>query len=908
MKIKYIAWKQVISSDVNRLIYGTQGNGLHNKGDQAIQNFNSLNENPGLWHGFTNGEKIPRKIEVEKYNREHGTHNPTTFNVELRNSVNSLCLWEDKNDSRNNPIKINHEIWDRKGEHSKRIIESWYLGYMRILEKILKKIVQRDGVNNNAQYLLDYVSSRLSMGIEIKTNVLKWIHETQDGFCELYLDTSFMMNSNIKDLIGFVEDYYYLVVKCEDNGIEFNMALMANSTSGSLHPKVRSYLKSNKFGGCNVDIDVSAVAASPDAQRFLDALYSRKNIILYGPPGTGKTHLLTELDKSFNAQVLFDDLDTEAPFRVTGDNGLTAKEWCTFHPNTSYESFVCGLEPVVISGNKLGFKSHIGPMLKLAKAAESGVKSLLIIDEINRANTDSVFGDTISIIDTLIDDVVTLPQPIKDDSGRTITDIKSSPNLFIVGTMNSLDKSTSQLSSQLKRRFCVVEMSPNVEVLRSHLEKNKTIKSALIDFACEIMQSLNAKITDYCGKEYTLGQGYFWGLVEATENHEKVLAEILKNKIMPHLRDVLPANSISAFFGSECVDVLYYSNEFGYEIADCSNISDSSILNSFSKVIGSDYEIATADDQNHATTLEEHENAIVQNILEQLKLYKNVILNGCSGTGKTYYLSKVLEKGVFQRSAKMHWHSSTEYADVIEGISATIKDNDIEYSVKPGAIRKMAEMPIDGESLMVIENINKSNAAENFGELITLLEPDKRDLQIRGYDGYITIPKSMHFLCTMTPSAETKKLDSALKRRFSIIEFSPDYRALSLKLKVVDHVPNIDLLSSFSSNDYKCLAIEILKALNSKLRKYVGIDAQIGQAAFWTLPDNCDKSALIHAIDDNILPYLEEFIADEDISHKLFGDSSPMLIHHSYGLELGRIADLAMEDQAEAFKGLLQDA
>ena len=47
MKIKYIAWKKVNSSDVNRLIYGTQGEGLHNTGDQAIQNFNTLNENPG---------------------------------------------------------------------------------------------------------------------------------------------------------------------------------------------------------------------------------------------------------------------------------------------------------------------------------------------------------------------------------------------------------------------------------------------------------------------------------------------------------------------------------------------------------------------------------------------------------------------------------------------------------------------------------------------------------------------------------------------------------------------------------------------------------------------------------------------------------------------------------------------
>ena len=124
MKIKYIAWKKVINSDVNRLIYATQGEGLHNKGDQAIQNFNTLNENPGLWSGFTDGEIIPRKKEVERDNKLNNTHFPTTFDIPLANSVNELKLWEDKNDTRHNPVKINHEIWDRSSGHEKTIIKS----------------------------------------------------------------------------------------------------------------------------------------------------------------------------------------------------------------------------------------------------------------------------------------------------------------------------------------------------------------------------------------------------------------------------------------------------------------------------------------------------------------------------------------------------------------------------------------------------------------------------------------------------------------------------------------------------------------------------------------------------------------------------------------------------------------
>lgn len=893
MKIKYIAWKQVISSDVNRLIYGTQGPGLHNKADQAIQNFNSLNENPGLWRGFTGNVPVLEK--------------PGT-NIVLRNSVNPLNIWYSNNAMRKNPIKINHEIWDRSGNHAKRIIETWYLGYMRILEKLLIKIVNRDGSTNNAKILLDFVSGRLSKTVDIRTNILKWIYDTQDGFCNMYLDTSFMEGAKIKDLVGFVEKYYYLVVKCEDNGETFNMALMAYADSPELHPSIRAYLSSNKYGGEDVDIDVSAVAASPDAQRFLDALYSRRNIILYGPPGTGKTHLLTELDRSFNAQVLFDDLDTEAPFRVTGSTGETAKEWCTFHPNYSYESFVYGLEPKVLPGNKLGFKPHIGPMLKLAKKAESGVKSLLIIDEINRANTDAVFGNAVAVIDPLMHDKVTLPQPIVDDEGTEIRDFQSSNNLYIVGTMNSLDKSTSPLSSELKRRFCIVEMSPNVEVLRSFLSRNATIDPAVSQFTCDCMEMINSKVREYCGKEYELGQGYFWGLVDAHSNHVAVLAEILRNKVIPHLRDVLSSDVISEFFGAENIDVLYSSNGYGFEIAECSTLSDIDILNAFARAIGSDFSIKDEEDTDVVLTLEEYENQKTTLIQKQLSLYKNVIITGCSGTGKSYYVSKILESGRYAATAKTHWHSSTEYADVIEGISATINGTDVNYSVQSGAVKKLADEPVEGKRLLVIENITKSNAAENFGELITLLEPDKRSLSISGYEGAITIPEDMEFLCTATPGMGGRKLDSALKRRFSIIELAPDYRALSLRLKAEESEIDCDNLFSLSENELKSLAIELLRTINGKIKDYIGSDAQIGQAAMWGLAEKCAVSDLISTVDDNMLPIIEDLCVDDEITRKIFGDDSPLLKQHNYGLEICRLADLASDDLIEAFRGMLQNA
>lgn len=909
MKIKYIAWKKVINSDVNRLIYATQGNGLHNRGDQAIQNFNTLNQNPGLWMGFTNGSVIPRKKEVEADNRANGTHNPTTYDITLANSVNPLRLWEDKNDARHNPVKINHEIWDRSSGHQKAIIESWYLGYMRLLSKLLHKLIERNGEEaSDANKLLVFVDNRLKQDVEIRANILKWIYDTQDGFASLCLDTSFMANRNIKDINGFIERNFYLVVKCEENGKEMNMALMANSDSEQLHPTIRNFLLSNEKGGEYVDIDVSLAASSPDSQRFLDALYNYKNIILYGPPGTGKTHMLTELMNSFNANVLFDDLDTEAPFRITGDSGASSVKWCTFHPNYSYESFVNGIVPEVI-GKELAFKPQVGPLLAQSIEAVNGTKALLVIDEINRAKADDVFGASIAVLDRGSREFVRFTHGF-EYRGNQIDGIQASDNMYIVGTMNSLDKSTAPLSAELKRRFIVIEIAPNVEVLRCHLQRNKSIDEELIEFCCSLMQALNEKIHEYCGKEFELGQGYFWSLVEAEEKHEDVMADIITNKIMPHLKDVLPLECLGEFFTNANLNVLFTSTDYGYDYADLSSLNGTMMINAFADIIGSSYRANIITNDSALTTCDDYEEYHYNIIKDKLLRYKNVIINGCSGTGKSYYINKFIKDEYFSDYEKMFWHGSTDYADVIEGISAQAKDGAVEYSVLPGIVRQLANRDADGPKLMVIEGINKSNAAENFGELITLLEPDKRSLKVEGADGYISIPEDMYFLCTLNPTVENQyKLDSAMKRRFVIVDLYPDYKLLSLHLGVNNETLNYSEcdLNQLSSDQVKKLAIEVLKKINESISQCVGTNYQVGHSVFWNLQEQCSIGDIIKILDLIIIPQIEEYCYDEDIAKRIFGKSSPVITIHPYGVEVHAFGSLTPDEVALAIREILAD-
>ncbi len=909
LKLKYIAWKKVILSEVNRLTYGIKGPGVSNKKDHAIQNFNIIHKNPGLWEGFTDGQMIPRKKVVERNNRANGTNLPTTFDIPLINSSNPLRLWEDDNEARKYPIKINHEIWDRSEEHAQSIIDIWYLGYMRILRNLLIKIIERDGEETNVATLLDYVNDRLESPTLTRDNLLSWIYETQDGFNEMTLDTSFLANSNLLDIKSFIENNFYIVAKCEDDGEEFNVAVMANVNSDNLHPMIKHLLSSKEKGGKYVDIDISRASYDIDLIRLQEILNQKKNVILYGPPGTGKTYLLGEIAKSFNNNSIFDDFNTEAPFSIAGTN-QNSVEWCTFHPNYSYESFVLGLEPIVLDG-KLGFKPYVGPFLRAAYTASKGNNSLIIVDEINRAKTDDVFGNTLAILENSQNYIekVKLNYSVEID-GEEIDTISWSNQLFVIGTMNSLDKSVSPLSYEIKRRFTIFELSPRVDILRKFLNQNTYIPEEVTNFCCELMVYINGRIRDYCGKEYEVGQGYFWSLTEAGEDFIDILADIISNKLIPHIRDIFPQDHYVELFGVSNLNKLFEPTEYGFEIKNLDSIGKAQLINYFAVACGSEYRCRQEEEEVIFDNFEYYENKKVDSIFNKLIKYTNVILSGCSGVGKTTIANKIANNYDFSAVEKMHWHSSTTYDEVIEGISATPVGESIEYSLKDGAVKSLAELDIEGNKLMIIENIDKGNAAENFGELITLLEPDKRKgSYVRGYNDYLTLPLNMFFLCTMNPiSFSSNHIDSALKRRFVIINLQPDYLLLQLWLDADNYMEegiDIDKILSLTERQLKTLSIHILKCINENIKISIGTDAQIGHAALWELKDNISLSEVISCFDENIISILEGLCDDEEVAKRILGLNSPLIKTYNHGIEILRFSDLSNEDLVIAFKEII---
>ena len=183
-----------------------------------------------------------------------------------------------------------------------------------------------------------------------------------------------------------------------------------------------------------------------DQERIGQLLQQRKYVVLQGPPGTGKTRLANNL------------LEEEY-----GNYGTTIQ----FHPNITYENFIGGLFPKSTSSELgLNFDVTKGHLLKAVEKANATDKDvLLVIDEINRADLAKVLGEAIYGLEPYEERTIQLPYDFGGEIGQELT---FPPNLHILGTMNTADRSIAILDVAIRRRFAFLNMWPQAEVVNSH--------------------------------------------------------------------------------------------------------------------------------------------------------------------------------------------------------------------------------------------------------------------------------------------------------------------------------------------------------------------------------------------------------------------------------------------------------
>lgn len=269
------------------------------------------------------------------------------------------------------------------------------------------------------------------------------------------------------------------------------------------------------------------------------------NCIIYGAPGTGKTYSTAEYAQAIIEGISLNEFkanNTDRKAVMEKYNKLIeAKQivFTTFHQSYGYEEFIQGLRPDTKS-DKMTFKTVDGVFKQIADKALSDPDKnfVIIIDEINRANISKVFGELI----TLIEDDKRWGELNQTSATLQSGDLFTVPNnLYIVGTMNSADKSISLIDAALRRRFEFIEQKPD-----SSLVVDPTLR--------DILEKINAALANQLDSaDLLIGHSYFMGKTTAD------LPKILNNSIIPLLYEYFYDNKkkVASVLGDAIKNVDY---------------------------------------------------------------------------------------------------------------------------------------------------------------------------------------------------------------------------------------------------------------------------------------------------------------------------------------------------------------
>ena len=258
-----------------------------------------------------------------------------------------------------------------------------------------------------------------------------------------------------------------------------------------------------------------------------------RNQILYGPPGTGKTWHTVNLSLAIVLGKNTEDVNDkdrrefdEFLFNVSDDgtDGGGQIAFTTFHQNYAYEDFIEGIRPTV-EGIEVRYEIRDGIFKRLADAAreEPDQPYVLIIDEVNRGNIAKIFGELITLIEDSkrlgASDEKTAILPYSQDSFGV------PPNLYIIGTMNTADRSIQILDTALRRRFTFLEMMP--------VSSHKKIPTDIEGINCQqVLKSMNRRIFALLDRERQIGHTYFFDVKTVDQ-----LADVFQNRVVPLLQE-----------------------------------------------------------------------------------------------------------------------------------------------------------------------------------------------------------------------------------------------------------------------------------------------------------------------------------------------------------------------------------
>ena len=381
-----------------------------------------------------------------------------------------------------------------------------------------------------------------------KRRVYKYFEEAKPGDIVLGY-----ISSPTKEAVGLCEITKGLHGSSEGEGIEFKKIeqfdepvsfheLQANPELKNCEPLINNQgslfkLTENEFEIIRTIIDEKNPPApkGPDPYSIEDALQTvfvpkdkfeniisllnhKKNIIIQGPPGVGKTFIAKHI-----AWAIMEKKD-ESKIQMV-----------QFHQSYAYEDFVQGFRPAE-DGN---FYLKPGIFYKFCKKAERDKdnKYFFIIDEINRGNLSKIFGELMMLIESDKRGKFEIPLTYS----KTDETFSVPHNIYLIGTMNTADRSLAMVDYALRRRFCFVDLIPayKTEKFNSFLE-TAGVNKDLIDRINRSLTVINKVIendTKNLGPGFTIGHSYFCNNIKGNITDNSWFERIVDFEIAPLLRE-----------------------------------------------------------------------------------------------------------------------------------------------------------------------------------------------------------------------------------------------------------------------------------------------------------------------------------------------------------------------------------
>lgn len=340
-------------------------------------------------------------------------------------------------------------------------------------------------------------------------------------------------------------------VKDNDDDIEPCYLIEAETEDGKL--RTEEELKAEVIKGVGL--------LMPYYKHIMDYPEIVKNMILYGPPGTGKTYITATYAVLICGWYTLDTLKNMNHSKIMEIYHELEQEgrigFTTFHQSYGYEDFIEGIRPVLDKektdaqnqseeqksekSRNLEYTMEAGVFKAFCEKAEKSKKSyVFIIDEINRGNISRIFGELITLIEES-------KRKGEADERSVILPYSGLPfsvpsNVYIIGTMNTADRSIALLDTALRRRFSFVEMMPDTEVLKDiKIEVpempdtvDKKAGKSTIDIQ-KLLEIINQRIEVLYDREHTIGHAYFCGLKKTATLDG--LKNVFKKSVLPLLQE-----------------------------------------------------------------------------------------------------------------------------------------------------------------------------------------------------------------------------------------------------------------------------------------------------------------------------------------------------------------------------------